>query len=73
MVNFGILKDYCPSFGDGAKITVHLDMNKKFLAFTVNGTKYPAVSCDNLPDKLYPVVSLTHPGRIRIQPHKFNI
>ncbi|RGB22382.1 hypothetical protein C1646_748533 [Rhizophagus diaphanus] len=65
------LGNYCPSFGDGTKITVHLDMNKRTCAFTVNGTKYPEVSAwNNLPSKLYPVVSLKSPGRFRIQPHK---
>ena len=59
---------YCPSFRDGVKITVHLDMNKKTVAFTVNGTKYPEVlKWDNLPSKLYPIVSLCYPGRFRIQ------
>jgi hypothetical protein len=63
---------YCPSFGDGAKITVHLDMNKKTCAFTVNGAKYPEVpEWDNLPSKLYPIVSLNFPGRIRIEPHQY--
>ncbi|GBC08014.1 hypothetical protein RclHR1_07860008 [Rhizophagus clarus] len=62
--------NYCPSFGSGAKITVHLDMDKRTCAFTVNGTKYPEVpSWDDLPSKLYPVASLCYPGRIRIQPH----
>ncbi|RIA80009.1 concanavalin A-like lectin/glucanase domain-containing protein [Glomus cerebriforme] len=61
---------YCPSFGDGAKITVHLDMNKRTCAFTVNGVKYPEVSnWNNLPSKLYPVVSLCYPGCFQIQPH----
>ncbi|CAB5188890.1 unnamed protein product [Rhizophagus irregularis] len=70
-VNIG---NYCPSFGDGTKITVHLDMNKRTCAFTVNGTKYPEVSTwDNLPSKLYPVVSLYYPGRFRIQPHQKRI
>jgi hypothetical protein len=66
--------DYCSSFrGDGTKITVHLDMNKRTIAFTVNGTKYREVSeWNNLPSKLYPVVSLKYPGRIRIQPIKKN-
>ncbi|CAG8761296.1 21_t:CDS:1, partial [Rhizophagus irregularis] len=65
------LGNYCPSFGDGTKITVHLDMNKRTCAFTVNGTKYPEVlAWNNLPSKLYPVVSLKYPGRFRIQPHK---
>ncbi|EXX54251.1 hypothetical protein RirG_236270 [Rhizophagus irregularis DAOM 197198w] len=36
---------YCPSFHeDGARITVHLDMNKRTCAFTVNGKKYREVS-----------------------------
>jgi hypothetical protein len=63
--------NYCPSFGDGAIITVHLDMNKRTCAFTVNGIKYPEISeWNNLPSKLHPVVSLRHPGRFRIKPHK---
>ncbi|EXX71282.1 hypothetical protein RirG_079890 [Rhizophagus irregularis DAOM 197198w] len=73
--NSGYYKnDYCLSFGDGARITVHLDMNKRTCAFTVNGTKYPEVpSWNNLPSKLYPVASLCYPGQFRIQPHKKNI
>ncbi|GBC28662.2 hypothetical protein GLOIN_2v1482344 [Rhizophagus irregularis DAOM 181602=DAOM 197198] len=63
------IKNYCPSFGDGTKITVHLDMNKKTCYFTVNGIKYPEI-WNNLPSKLYPVVSIKFPGRLRIQPHK---
>ncbi|CAB5182291.1 uncharacterized protein OCT59_000297 [Rhizophagus irregularis] len=53
------IKNYCPLFGDGTKITVHLDMNKRTCAFTVNSTKYPEVSAwNNLLSKLYPVTSL---------------
>ncbi|GES97574.1 hypothetical protein GLOIN_2v810536 [Rhizophagus clarus] len=71
--NSGNYSIYCPSFyEDGTKITVHLDMNKRTCAFTVNGTKYPEVSAWNLPSKLYPVLSLCHPGRFRIQPHQKN-
>ncbi|CAG8726785.1 20818_t:CDS:2, partial [Rhizophagus irregularis] len=42
---------YCPSFHeDGARITVHLDMNKRTCVFTVNGKKYREVSeWNNLP------------------------
>ncbi|RGB30447.1 hypothetical protein C1646_671684 [Rhizophagus diaphanus] len=59
---------YCFPFGDGTIITVHLDMNKRTCAFTVNGTKYREVSeWNNLPSKLYPVASLRFPGRFRIQ------
>ncbi|CAG8647027.1 uncharacterized protein OCT59_000934 [Rhizophagus irregularis] len=63
---------YCPSFHeDGARITVHLDMNKRTCSFTVNGTKYPKVSAwNNLPSKLYPIVSIKYPGQYRIQPHQ---
>ncbi|GES97589.1 hypothetical protein GLOIN_2v1836088 [Rhizophagus clarus] len=44
------------------------------LDYHVNGTKYPEVSAwNNLPSKLYPVVSLCHPGRFRIQPHQKSI
>ncbi|RIA87110.1 concanavalin A-like lectin/glucanase domain-containing protein [Glomus cerebriforme] len=61
--------NYCPQFGDGARVTVHVDMNKRTCAFTVNGIKYPEVQeWNNLPSKLYPVVSLKYPGRLRIQP-----
>ncbi|CAB5188874.1 unnamed protein product [Rhizophagus irregularis] len=65
---------YCSSFGDGTRITVHLDMNKRTCSFTVNGTKYPEVSAwNNLPSKLYPVVSFNHPARLRIQPHQKDV
>ncbi|CAG8647016.1 5904_t:CDS:2 [Rhizophagus irregularis] len=61
------LNNYCPPFHyDGAKITVHLDINRRTCSFTVNGTKYSEVSAwNNLPSKLYPVVSLKYPGRFR--------
>ena len=63
---------YCPSFeGDNSKVTVHLDMKKRTCAFTVNGTIYPVVSeWNDLPSKLYPVVSLRSPGKFRIQSHQ---
>ncbi|RGB33774.1 hypothetical protein C1646_815825 [Rhizophagus diaphanus] len=65
------INNYCPSFGDGARITVHLDMNKRTCSFTVNGTKYKEVTeWNNLPSKLYPVASLCYPGRFRIEPHQ---
>ncbi|RGB22384.1 hypothetical protein C1646_730739 [Rhizophagus diaphanus] len=69
--NFQDWVTYCPPFDDGTKVTVHLDMNKRTCAFTVDGTKYPEVSgWNNLPSKLYPVVSLKYPGRLRIQSHR---
>jgi hypothetical protein len=65
------VNSYCPQFGDNTKITVHLDMNKKTIAFTVNGKKYREVSeWNNLPSRLYPVVSFNYPSQFRIQPHQ---
>ncbi|CAG8590979.1 uncharacterized protein OCT59_001021 [Rhizophagus irregularis] len=67
-------KNYCPNFGNDAKITVHLDMNKRACTFTINGIKYlETLEHDGLPEKLYPVVSLSRPGRIRIQAHQKNL
>jgi hypothetical protein len=66
--NSGRGSNYCQPFGDGAKVIIHLNMNKKTCAFTVNGIKYPEVSgWNNLPSKLYPLVTLRYPGRYRIQ------
>jgi hypothetical protein len=61
---------YCPSFEDGTTITIHLDMNKKTCAFTVDGIKYREISEWNLPSKLYPVVSLYGNARYRIQSYR---
>ncbi|RIA84160.1 hypothetical protein C1645_832704 [Glomus cerebriforme] len=60
---------YCPSFinENGVKITVRLNMIKRTCAFTINNIKYPEVlGWNNLPSKLYLVVSLCHPGHFRI-------
>ncbi|GBB90589.1 hypothetical protein RclHR1_01760013 [Rhizophagus clarus] len=65
---------YCPSFDDdGTRITVHLNLSKRTCAFTINGIRYREITeWNDLPSKLYPVVSLRHPGRFRIQPHQKN-
>ncbi|RIA86685.1 hypothetical protein C1645_828912 [Glomus cerebriforme] len=69
--NSGKCLQYCPKFGDGSRITVHLNMNKRTCSFTINGRKYSEVSgWNNLPSRFYPVVSLYYPGRVRIQPHQ---
>jgi hypothetical protein len=61
------VKNYCPPFGNGTKIIVRLDMNKRTCAYTVNNIKYPEVSeWNNLPSKLYPVISLYSSSRCRI-------
>ncbi|CAG8662831.1 1919_t:CDS:1, partial [Acaulospora morrowiae] len=52
---------------DNAKIIVHLNMDEKTVAFSVNGTRYPPVaSWTNLPSKLYFVASIVTPGEFRI-------
>ncbi|CAI2186447.1 16482_t:CDS:1 [Funneliformis geosporum] len=62
---------YASSFGKGDRISVHLNMNEKTCAFSINGTKYGNVAAwTNLSDRLYPVVSITTPGRSRIQLYK---
>ncbi|RGB33756.1 concanavalin A-like lectin/glucanase domain-containing protein [Rhizophagus diaphanus] len=62
---------YCLPFGEGTRITVHLDINKRTCAFTVNGIRYPEVSTwNNLLLKLYPVVGLIYPGRFQIQSYR---
>ncbi|GBB93283.1 hypothetical protein RclHR1_21410003 [Rhizophagus clarus] len=62
---------YCLPFGEGTRITVHLNMSKRTCAFTVNGIRYPEVSMwNNLPSKLYPVAGLIYPGRFRIQSYR---
>lgn len=64
-------KKYCPEFGDSTKITVHLNMNKRACIFTINEIKYPeTLEYDGLPEKLYLVVSLSHPGHIQILAHQ---
>lgn len=58
------------TYAEGDKITVHLNMNEKTLAFSINDKRYPEISTwRKLPSKIYPVVSLSYPGQIRIQPH----
>ncbi|GBC28602.2 BTB/POZ protein [Rhizophagus irregularis DAOM 181602=DAOM 197198] len=51
-------------------VIIEKDCNASWVG-VFNGTKYPEVSAwNNLSSKLYPVVSLKYPGRIRIQPHQ---
>ncbi|GBC10544.1 hypothetical protein RclHR1_09700003 [Rhizophagus clarus] len=63
--------NYCLPFQkDNTKITIHLNTYKKTCAFSIDDTKYKEISVKNLPSKLYPVVSLCHPGRLRILPYQ---
>ena len=56
---------YCRPF-KMTKITVHLNLSKKTLAFTVNGTRFPEVpGWNNLPSRLRLAAGLSYPGRVR--------
>ncbi|CAG8762501.1 4165_t:CDS:1, partial [Acaulospora morrowiae] len=59
-----------PQFGRNTKVTVHLNMYDRTLAFSVNDVRYPPVlEWKNLPSKVYPLVSMRHNGRFRISRH----
>jgi hypothetical protein len=67
--NDGRFKRCETTYGEGDKITVHLNMTEKTIAFSINDKRLPTVSTwRRLPSKIYPVVSLSYPGKIRIQP-----
>ncbi|CAG8642366.1 16208_t:CDS:2 [Acaulospora morrowiae] len=56
-----------PPFGRNTKVTVHLNMYDRSLAFSVNDVRYQSVlEWKNLPSKVYPLVSMRHNGRFRI-------
>ena len=62
--------NYGSTFGEGDIITVHLNMDNRTCAFSINGKRYPTVSSwTNLPSKVHPMVSLKYPGKFRIQLH----
>ncbi|CAG8523609.1 2381_t:CDS:2 [Diversispora eburnea] len=59
-------------FTKGTKITVHLNMENRTLSYSVNGINFGEAFRD-LPNEVYPAVSIKSPGKIRIQPHTFSI
>ncbi|CAG8604294.1 7196_t:CDS:1, partial [Cetraspora pellucida] len=67
--NNGIFRRYGSEFDVGDTITVHLNMDQRTCAFSVNGKRHPPVNWINLPSKLYPMVSFRNSGRLRIQSH----
>ncbi|CAI2169008.1 7185_t:CDS:2 [Funneliformis geosporum] len=60
---------YGNEFFENARITVHLDMNERTCSFSIDGQRYP-VAFSNLPDEIYPAVSLKSPGKARIEPFR---
>nr|CAG8486474.1 10634_t:CDS:2 [Entrophospora candida] len=60
---------YGEPFDDLSKITVHLDMNKRTLAFSIDGD-YFGIAFTNIPSKVYPAISLTDRAQFKIREHK---
>ncbi|GES82564.1 concanavalin A-like lectin/glucanase domain-containing protein [Rhizophagus clarus] len=60
--------EYGQKFKEKDIITVHLDMEERTCFFSVNGVRYP-VAFRDLPDEIYPAVSLCAPGKAKIEPH----
>ncbi|CAB5388185.1 hypothetical protein RhiirA5_347391 [Rhizophagus irregularis] len=59
---------YGQKFKEKDIITVHLDMEERTCSFSVNRISYP-VAFRDLPDEIYPAVSLCAPGKAKIEPH----
>ncbi|RIA98960.1 concanavalin A-like lectin/glucanase domain-containing protein [Glomus cerebriforme] len=65
----GKWKRYDAKYKEGDKVTVHLDMKKKTCGFSINNNKKFIVSeWKNIPSQVYPVVSLGHGSKLRIEP-----
>ncbi|GBB96041.1 hypothetical protein RclHR1_02670010 [Rhizophagus clarus] len=58
---------YGRKFNEKSRITVRLDMKERTCSFAIDGTKYP-IAFRDLPDEIYPAVSLMSPGVARIEP-----
>ncbi|EXX56694.1 hypothetical protein RirG_213820 [Rhizophagus irregularis DAOM 197198w] len=62
-------KRCCAKFKEGNKITIHLDMKNKTCAFSINNNKKFVVSgWQNIPSQVYPIASLGHTSKLRIEP-----
>ncbi|PKK79448.1 BTB-domain-containing protein [Rhizophagus irregularis] len=60
---------YGKEFKKNDRITVHLDMGERTCSFSINGERYP-IAFRDLPNEIYPAVSLRTPGRARIEPRQ---
>jgi hypothetical protein len=59
---------YGTPFSIGDRVTVNLNMNNRTCFFSVNGKRQSQrPAWNNLPSKIYPIVSFSYPGRIRIR------
>jgi hypothetical protein len=62
-------KWYDAKFKEGDRVTIHLDMKNKTCTFSVNSNKKPVVSeWKNIPSQVYPVATLEHTSKLRIEP-----
>ncbi|CAB5154151.1 unnamed protein product [Rhizophagus irregularis] len=62
-------KGYGVKFGKGDRVTVHLNMGSRSLAYSINGIRH-GEAWNTLPAELYPAVSLKKPAKVRIEMHK---
>ncbi|RIA91580.1 hypothetical protein C1645_767218 [Glomus cerebriforme] len=62
-------KGYGVKFGKGDRVTVHLNMGNRSLAYSINGVRY-GEAWNTLPAELYPAVSLKKSAKVRIEMHK---
>ncbi|RUS13060.1 hypothetical protein BC937DRAFT_86414, partial [Endogone sp. FLAS-F59071] len=58
---------YGTGFGQGDVVRVHLDMRERACVFSVNGEMLP-VAWENLPEKVYPSVTVCPFAKYRIRP-----
>ncbi|CAG8631222.1 4880_t:CDS:1 [Ambispora leptoticha] len=54
------------AFKEGDTVTTHLDMSKRTLSFSINGRKMET-AFRNIADKVYPAISLSSLGKLRIK------
>ncbi|PKY50528.1 hypothetical protein RhiirA4_406601 [Rhizophagus irregularis] len=68
-LNQSYSKGYGVKFGKGDRVTVHLNMGSRSLAYSINGIRH-GEAWNTLPAELYPAVSLKKPAKVRIEMHK---
>lgn len=66
LLNAYIKTSYAPSFSEGSRVRVHIDLSKATCSFTVDGTPC-GIAWDNIPSIIYPAVTMCYPGRVRIE------
>lgn len=57
---------YASEFGEGARINVRICMEKRTCEFKIDN-QICGVAWENIPDEVYPAVTMQFPGRVRIE------